>query len=106
MTNSRKRRGRDSELILARWLNDHGYPGVEANQPGRSGVDILGIPGLDIEVKARRNLDLPAWLRQATRNSTGTPLLVTRLNGQGPADVGAWPAITTLNTFLNLWETQ
>jgi hypothetical protein len=99
---TRRGRGRDSELRLAEWLQQHGYPDAAANQPGRPGPDLLHTPGLAIEVKARARLDLPAWLRQADRQTAPglLPLLVVRSPGQGPGDIGAWAAIQRLDQWI------
>ena len=98
---TRRGRGRDSEIRLAEWLQANGWPDAAANQPARPGPDILGTPGLAIEVKARARLDLPAWLRQAHRQAGGTmPLLIVRSPGQGPADIGAWAAVQRLDEWM------
>lgn len=103
MTTHRKRRGRASELIIAQYLQAR-VPGAYAVGSGTPGADILGTPGLAIEVKARAQLDIPAWIRQATRNAKPgeMPAVVFRLNGQGPTAVAQWPAIITLENLINL----
>lgn len=66
---------------------------VGASLPGR---DILNIPGVAIEVKARANLDMRAALRQADKNSDGDlPLVVVRCNGQGQMHIDQWVTLTT-----------
>jgi Holliday junction resolvase len=99
---TRRQRGRDTERALAEWLRRNGYPNAAPCEPFAPGPDILHTPGLAIEVKARARLDLPAWMRQATRQAdrATTPLLVVRLNGQGTSDPGKWAAITTLSELL------
>ncbi len=91
MTNARVSRGRQSQRIAAEFMNDKGFPfaeGVWGSMPGR---DITGTPGLAIEVKARRDLNLPGWLRQAAKNANGDlPLLLVRPDGYGEARVGEW----------------
>lgn len=55
---------------------------------------MLGVPGLAIEVKARRNFDPLAWIKQAVKNATcDIPLVVVRCNGQGAKSVNDWPVI-------------
>lgn len=105
MSQSRKRRGRETELLVAQHLRDHGFPHAHATSASAGGVDIDGTPGLAIECKARRGLDLPAWLRQADRNAGGMlPLLVVRLTGQGRETVGQFPVVLTLDQFLGVWH--
>jgi hypothetical protein len=62
------------------------------------------MPGLDVEVKARRGLDLPSLLRQlddrATHGNLGFGIL--RLDGQGPASIADWPVIIRLDDFTAL----
>jgi len=102
---ARARRGRDSERLVAEHLRARGIAGASAVDAYTPGADVTA-PGLAIEVKARRGLDLGAWMKQAHRQGRGAyPLLVVRLAGQGPADVGAWIACTPLDSFLDLWET-
>ena len=94
---SRKARGRESERTVATYLRDHGWPYAEAVGAGRPGVDVTGVPSLAIEVKARRGLNLPAWLKQATTAADGrVPLLIIRGDGQGPTTVDQWAAVMPL----------
>jgi hypothetical protein len=99
---TRRDRAREAELRLAEWLQANGWPDAEANQPARPGPDILHTPGLAIEVKAKAELALPAWLRQAGRQAPpGTiPLLIVRGARQGPADIGAWAAVQRLDEWM------
>lgn len=101
MTASRRRRGRDSELAVAAWLRDHGYPHAEPTSASAAGCDLTGVPWA-VEIKARRTLDLPGWMRQATRNAdTLSPLLIVRGNGQGVQSIGEWAAIQPLSIWLD-----
>lgn len=91
---SRVLRGRETQRILAADLRNNGAPdarSVEASLPGR---DILNVPGLAIEVKARAEFLPKAWIKQAIRNADGDlPLVVLRCNGQGEKSVDDWPTI-------------
>lgn len=103
MTPSRKRRGRESELILARHMQQHGWPYAEPTSASAQGRDLTGTVGLAIEVKARAKLDLPAWARQARRNAgADIPVVVSRGNGQGAGCVDEWAVVLTLADFLAL----
>jgi len=73
---------------------------------GRGGTDVTGMPGLLVEVKARRDLNLPEWLRQHTNSSVAgamrLPLVVHRPDGYGPARVAEWPVTMRLDDFTAL----
>ena len=90
---SRQRRGRDTELLAAEWLRDHGYPDAQAGGCYAPGLDIAGLPW-PCEVKARRGLNIAAGLRQAGPGG----LLIVRPD-RAPIDPGVWWAITDLSTF-------
>lgn len=101
---SRKARGRQTEHIGADYLKVNGWPFAEPVGSSAPGCDITGTPGVGWEFKARRDLDLTGWLRQAVGNAQAkelVPILVFRPNGYGPASVGNWPAITTF-----AWQCQ
>lgn len=98
---SRKRRGRETELLAARYLAENGWPYAMPTGAGASGIDITGTPGLAWEVKARTGFDPMANLRQAVRNAgDGMPLVLLRPNGVGPAQIGIWPVFTTLDNAI------
>jgi hypothetical protein len=93
----RKHRGYETQRIAADWFKQRGWPYVTPAGAGQQGVDLLNMPHLAPEVKGRRQLDLPGFLRQATTNAGGSlPFLVVRPDGYGPARVGEWAMILTL----------
>jgi hypothetical protein len=98
---SRKRRGSETQTAVAQWFAGHGWPYAESTGAGRQGSDITGIPGLACEVKARRDLNLLAWLRQAATGK-GLPFVVHRPDGMGPAAIGNWPVTMRLEDFTGL----
>jgi hypothetical protein len=100
-TASRKRRGSETQATVAQWFAANGWPYAESAGAGRTGSDITGIPGLACEVKARRALNIPAWLRQAA-NGHGLPFVVHRPDGMGPAVIGKWPVTMRLEDFTRL----
>ncbi len=104
MTQARKHRGYQSQRIAAEWFQRNGFPYAESTGAGRSGSDITGMPGLDIEVKARTGFSPLAAMRQqedrAARGDLAFALL--RMDGQGPAVIGAWPVVIRLDTFTQL----
>lgn len=104
VSQSRKHRGYRSQRIVADWFRDHGWPFAESTGAGRPGVDVTGVPGLLVEVKARREFTPLAWLRQAASEARtgGLPLVVFRCNGQGEANVGEWGALLRLDVLTQL----
>lgn len=99
----RRFRGNLSVKIIAEHIRSI-WPFAEPVGAGRTGSDILGTPGLDWEVKARRGANIPALMRQLEQRSKDGVLGVgvMRLDGMGPATVGRWPVILTLDDFLAL----
>ena len=64
MSQSRKYRGYASQKLVADYLRFHGWEHALPVGAGRDGTDITGVPGLDIEIKARTKLDLSGLMRQ------------------------------------------
>ena len=98
---TRKRRGAETQTTVARWLAANGWPYAESTGAGRTGSDITGVPGLAIEVKARRDFTPLAWIRQASGNE-GLPLVIHRPDGMGPQSVSDWPVTLRLADFTQL----
>lgn len=101
MSQSRKVRGRKTEAILADYYNEHGWPFAEQTGAGRPGVDITGMPGLAVEVKARRGFEPVAWLKQAATRP-GLPFVCFRPNGMGEKAVGSWGVLMTVADHTEL----
>lgn len=105
MTQSRKHRGMRSQKVVAEWFKNHGWAHAESTGSGRSGTDVLGTPGLSIEVKARRAFNPLAWLKQAkgeTFENNALPFVVFRCDGQGEAAVGEWGVLMRLDDMTTL----
>lgn len=98
---SRKRRGSETQNAAADWFRTHGWPHAESAGAGRPGVDVLGVPGLSVEVKGRRAFSPLAWIRQA-RQQPGVAVVVLRCDGQGPATVADWPVVLRLADLTEL----
>lgn len=98
---SRKQRAHETETLVAGWFSANGWPHAEPVGSGRPGSDVTGMPGLCVEVKARRDLNLPQWLRQHAL--AGVPVLVVhRPDGFGPASIGSWPVTMRLDDFTGI----
>ena len=104
MTQSRKHRGYNSQRIVADWFTTNGWPYAEPVGAGRAGSDITGMPGIDIEVKARRGFDPLAAMRQQEERAAFIDIAfaILRRDGQGPAVIGGWPVVIRLDQFTEL----
>lgn len=101
---SRRARSRKTEEIVAERLIDV-FPGACRRPASLPGSDILNTPGFDIEVKARRDLRLTAWLAQAAKRAGGDiPVVVHRPDGYGPERIDQWPVTLTMADFIRLLE--
>lgn len=98
---SRKHRGFRSQLAVANYLAAHGFPHAESAGAGRPGVDVLGLAGISLEVKARADLNPQAWMRQA-KTSAGLPLVCFRPNGVGETRIEEWPCLVGLADLVRL----
>lgn len=100
---SRKHRAAQTQAVVAGFLREHGWPWAQDAGAGRQGRDVLGTPGLAIEVKARRDYSPLEWLRQAVGYADGDlPLVVHRPDGMGPARVAEWPVTLRLADAVRL----
>ena len=104
VTSSRIARGYESQRIVAEYFREHGFPYAQPAGSGRTGTDITGVIGVDVEVKARRGIQVSAAMKQLReRQQDGLlPVAVLRLDGQGPSHIDDWPAIVPLSVLLDL----
>lgn len=101
MTSSRVTRGRQTEALVADYLRSHGFPDAERMAASLPGADIRNTGEVSIEVKARRGLDLPGWLKQAGSRE-GVPVLIVRPDGYGEAKIEKWAMIIPLGEGTEL----
>lgn len=112
---TRKQRAHDTETAVARWFGGNGWPHAEPVGAGRSGSDVTGMPGLMVEVKARRDFRPVEWLKQHAHKepahaAVGTfhdsppkvPFVVWRPDGMGPTSIGSWGVMMRLDDFTAL----
>jgi hypothetical protein len=97
----RKHRGYRSQKLVAEHFANNGWPFAESTGASRQGSDVTGVPGLAIEVKARRGLSPLAWLKQAEANE-GLPFVVFRPDGAGETTVPSWPCLIRLSDLTDL----
>lgn len=99
----RKARGAATQRLVTEYLAGNGFPHATDTGAGRGGRDILGVVGLAIEVKARREYSPLTWLRQATAAAgKDLPLVVHRPDGMGPGSVTDWPVTLRLADAVTL----
>lgn len=103
MAKASQRKGRAGELELCRILSGFGYdvkPGVAVSFG--TTPDIVGLPGIHIEVKRRENTDIAAALKQASEDARrfgdGLPAVFTRGNRQ------RWRVVMALDDFISLYR--
>ena len=97
MTSSQKRKGSAAELAVAKWLRKLGWVHAERSRAGWTDDrgDIEGMPGVCIEVKNEKRIDLPGYLRELEvemKNAmawTGTVIVKRR----GSTNVDDWYAV-------------
>ncbi len=90
MTQHRRRRGRETEMLVARYFAENGWLSAHVGSASAAGSDVRGIDGLDVEVKARKAFDPKGTIKQleARSKETGMGVAVMRLSGQGETSVG------------------
>ena len=99
MANHRKHRGYRTQKVIADYLKTW-FPYADTAGAGRQGEDILNIPTLSIEVKARSDFQPLAWIKQAESNASGKlPMVIMRCNGQGE-DAGQYLAFARLDDLM------
>ena len=97
MTSPQKRKGSAAELAVAKWLRKLGWIHAERSRAGWQDDrgDIDGMPGICIEVKNEKRIDLPSYLRELeveianAQAWTGTVIVKRR----GSMNVDDWYAV-------------
>ena len=104
MTQSRKHRGYRSQRVVAERFAANGFPHAEPVGAGRSGSDIVGLVGIDVEVKARRDLNMVGLMKQLNARAEDGILGigVIRPDGMGEASIGTWPVVMCLDDAIAL----
>ena len=90
--------------MVAERFAANGFPHAEPVGAGRAGTDILGLVGIDVEVKARRDLNLVGLMKQLDARAKDGVLGigVIRPDGMGETTVGMWPAVICLDDLIAL----
>lgn len=97
-----KRKGRRGEQEFASFLRDHGYQDAKRGQQycGANGdADVIGLPGVHVEVKRTECLRLYDALAQAESDAKGIefPVVFHRKNGKH------WVAVLDAEDFLEIY---
>ena len=99
MANHRKTRGYRTQKVIADYLKQW-FPYADTAGAGRQGEDILNVPTISIEVKARADFQPLAWIKQAESNAAGKlPMVIMRCNGQGE-DAGEYLAFVKVKDIM------
>lgn len=79
-----RRKGKEGELEFARLCREQGYNARRGQQyNGLEGEDVVGLPGIHVEVKRVEKLNLEAAMEQAIRDADGKiPIVAHRKNNQ------------------------
>jgi hypothetical protein len=97
--NHRKHRGYRTQKVIADYLKTW-FPYADTAGAGRQGEDILNVPTISIEVKARADFQPLAWIKQAETNADGKlPMVIMRCNGQGE-DAGEYLAFVKVKDIM------
>lgn len=101
---SRKSRGMRAQVLAADFLRSI-FPWVTTVSGAASGRDLKNTPGLAVEVKARRDFEPLAWLKQSKRNSDDDemPIVIWQPDGYGPTSMRHWPFMGHLGDFRRMW---
>lgn len=101
MTNSREK-GKKGERELARQLRDYGYDTRRGQQfSGANGdADVVGLPGIHIEVKRAEQCRIYDWIQQAVRDARQgeTPAVFWRKSRAG------WLVTMRLEDWIRVYE--
>lgn len=103
-----RRKGHDYERDVVAWLRLHGWPLVERRLSGACDDrgDVTGWPGVVIDTKNRKTIDLAGWVDQLglemTACTADTGVIVAKR--RGIVDVGAHYAIQTVAGWAALMK--
>ena len=106
MAHPNKRKGNRAELLVAKWLRTFGWINAERSRAGWTDDrgDIDGMPGVCVEVKAEKKIDLPGYIRELenemgnARAWTGAVIVKRR----GSEDVNDWYAVMPAKVWAEL----
>ncbi len=101
-----RNKGKRGERELAQELRRLGFPEARRSQQycgSATSADVIGVPGLHLEVKRTESLSLYTALDQAIQDSEGSsdiPVVVHRRNNK------PWVAILPLDDFAKIYNSN
>ena len=99
-------RGANAERAVVNWLRANGHPEARRHHgaDGRAPGDIMGVPGVCIEVKDRASSSYGVWREQLLAETPNghVPVLVRRT--RGVTDVGQWDAEMPVTTHVDFGQ--
>ncbi len=100
-----QRKGADGERELAAVLREYGYEIKRGGSMSFGEVpDLVGLPGVHVEVKRCEQVRLSEWMKQAEadskRFSDGMPVVFHRRSREG------WRVTMNLADFMRLYDRQ
>ena len=100
-----QRKGADGERELAAILREYGYPTKSGGSMSFGDVpDLVGLPGIHIEVNRAEQVRLSEWMAQALRDSKrfrdGIPAVFHRRSHE------AWHVTMSLSDFMTLYSAK
>lgn len=106
MTNPNKNKGSEAERNVVQYLREQGYPYAERTRAGWTDDrgDIDGLPGVTVEVKNEKRIDLAGYMVElaremvAGRADTGVVIVKKR----GTTNVGDWYAVMPVSVWTAL----
>lgn len=101
MSRHRKDRGLRTERVVVEYLSQW-WNGLAVGRG--AGKDVVNMPMVDIEVKARSTFSPLEWLRQVkkrTEKTSDLSVVVCRMNGQGE-DAGGYLAFMQFSDLVQL----
>lgn len=106
MTSPSKRKGTAAENAVVKWLRSVGFPHAERVRAGWTDDrgDIDGLPGVTIEVKNEKRIDLAGYMGELEvemdngKADTGVVIVKRR----GIADPGQWYAVMPAHLWAKL----
>ena len=101
-TPHRRQRARATQRIAAEYLAKNGHPYAASTGASAPGTDVENVPGWDIEVKAARDGDRLAALRQSLRRPGEFHVVIERPDGYGPERVSEWPVSMSFGEWAQL----
>jgi hypothetical protein len=101
-----KRKGNRAELLVAKWLRRYGWINAERSRAGWTDDrgDIDGIPGVCVEVKNEKKIDISGYLKELEREMsnarawTGAVIVKRR----GTEEVDDWYAVMSAKVWVEL----